>query len=246
MVISLSGGDNICNRCLHRITPLGMFSVILYRRHFPILLLMGVCGFLRAESPDTISKTEVLDISRTGPSADSPFYIEREEAKAAMAEAGREGLGMYVPKPPHPPVQQQVKKFFTGMFSSVKFNKNADILPMILTVEPTDFSLAERSEIDVTLKVSNPERDTISLIYPTDQRLEILTKDALGNVIGRWSEDRNFDPMEGFVAINTGEFVSYFEKIPTKGMKAGETYTIEASLATQAGYTTNVQVTPRP
>jgi len=228
-----------------------MFPTAFTRLLLASALLTGTGFDLRAQSTNgvstaTISKTDVRDISVTGPQADSPFYIERQEAQAAMAEAGREGFGMYVPKPPHPPVRQQVKKFFREMFASVKFRKDGGVLPMLLTVEPTDFSLSERSEIDVTLRISNSQKQMIELLYPTNQRLEILTKDPAGNVVGRWSQDRIFDALEGFVAINPSEFVVYSEKIPTAAMKAGEKYIIEASLAGPSGYTTSIQVTPKP
>ena len=211
-----------------------------------ILLLVSSCSGLSAQSTDSISKTDVQDISLKGPQADSPFFIERQEAKAAAADAGRSGFGMYVPKPPRPPVLQQVKKFFKGMFGSVKFGKNGGILPMTLTVEPSDISLSQVSELDVSLKISNSQKQEIELLYPNNQRLEVLTKDSTGKVVNRWSQDRAFDPMEGFVEINPDEFIIYAEKIPTSAMKAGETYTVEASLANQEGYTTTTTVTPRP
>lgn len=223
-----------------------MFLRAFTRFFLASLLLAGSCLSLTAQSTDTISKTDVQDISLKGPQEDSPFFIERQDAKAAAAQAGREGYGMYVPKPPHPPIQQQVKKFFKGMFGSVKFGKNGGVLPMTLTVEPSDFSLAQVSELDVSLKISNSQKQEIELLYPNEQRLEVLTKDATGNVIGRWSQDRAFDPMEGFVAINPDEFVIYAEKIQTANMKANETYTIEVSLANQEGYTTKATITPRP
>ena len=153
---------------------------------------------------------------------------------------------MYVPKPPHPPIQQQVAKFFTGMFASVKFHQGGNILPMLLTVEPSKFSLAEHPDLSVSLRISNSQRHEIELLFPSDQRLEILTKDSKGTVLARWSEDRAFDPMEGFTEINPEEFIIYSEKVPTTAMKAGETYTIEASLAGQQGYTTSATVTPLP
>ena len=223
-----------------------MSAALCTRLWLGLILLGGTCGPLLAQSTDTISATDVRDISITGPSADSPFYTEREEAKTAMAKAAREGLGMYAPKPPRPPVQQQMKKFFTGMFGSVRFKKDGGLLPMILSVEPREFSLAQTQEIEVSLKITNPMKREIEFVYPTQQRLEVLTKDASGNVIGRWSEDRSFDPLEGFVAVNPVEFINYAERIPTTAMKAGETYTIEASLAGQDGYTATTTVTPQP
>lgn len=210
------------------------------------LLIEGPAFRMHAQSTETVSKSEIRDISVTGPQADSPFFIERQDAKLALAEAGRTGYGMYVPKPPRPPVGKQVKKFFTGMFASVKFGKNSDTMPMLLRVEPSEFSLSQTGELDVSLRISNPTKQEIELVYPNDQRLEVVTKDASGTVIGRWSEDRVFDPMLGFVEVNPEEYVLYAEKIPTSKMKAGQTYTIEASLAGQEGYSTSVTVTPKP
>ena len=199
----------------------------------------------KAPSDESVSKTEIKDISLKGPDADSPFFTERQEAKAAMADAGRAGFGMYVPKPPRPPVQQQIKKFFHGMFGSGRAGKR-EAAPMKLTLSPSSFSLAQTSEIDVTLKLSNARKHELELLYPDNQRLEILTKDSSGSVINRWSQDRAFEHTEGFVAVNPEEFISYTEKISTTGMKAGQTYTIEVSLANQQGFVATATVTPEP
>ena len=117
---------------------------------------------------------------------------------------------------------------------------------MVLSVEPSDFSLAQIGELDVSLKISNARKHEIEILYPNDQRLEVLTKDSSGNVIGRWSEDRAFEPREGFVEVNPQEFIIYAERISTSKMKAGETYLIEVSLAGQEGYTSSTKVTPHP
>jgi serine/threonine protein kinase len=115
-----------------------------------------------------------------------------------------------------------------------------------LTLSPSSFSLAQTSELDVTLKLSNARKHELELLYPDNQRLEILTKDSSGNVVNRWSQDRAFEHTEGFVAVNPEEFISYTEKISTAGMKAGQTYTIEVSLANQQGFVATTTVTPEP
>ena len=153
---------------------------------------------------------------------------------------------MYVPKPPHPPIQQQIKNFFGGMFGSLKHDRQSESAPMTLNVDPSEFSLSQTPELDVSLKLSNARKKEIELLYPDNQRLEILTKDSSGTIISRWSEDRAFDSQEGFVMINPDEFIIYAEKISTSRMKPGQTYTIEASLANQEGYSTNTTITPRP
>lgn len=204
-------------------------------------------GVPKAPSTQPVSRAGVNDMAIQGPDSDSPFFIERQEARAALAQAGREGYGMYVPKPPRPPIQQQVKKFFKGMFGGMNLKSVSNgPVPMTLTVEPSEFSLSQTPELDVSLKLSNAQKHEIELLYPNNQRLEVLTKDSSGRVISRWSEDRAFDPYEGFVEINPDEFIIYAERISTSRMKAGETYTIEASLANQEGYTSATTVTPRP
>jgi hypothetical protein len=226
---------------------------------FFLVLLSGSQSALRAQSTndsqsdqstnpvssESVSKSAIREMTQTGPQADSPFYIEREEAKAAMAEEGQKGFGMYIPKPPHPPVRQQIKRFFHSLFGFEKKKKpDGGTHPLFLTVTPSDIPLSKVSELNVTLKISNAQKKMIELLYPNNQRLEILTKDATGNVITRWSQDRIFDQVEGFVAINPSEYIVYSEKVPTGGMKAGETYTIEVSVAGQQGYTTKTTVKP--
>ncbi|NBZ95048.1 MAG: hypothetical protein EBR40_01215 [Proteobacteria bacterium] len=196
---------------------------------------------------EPVRKSELQAIAVKPPPNDSPFFIERQEAREAAAQAGREGYGMYVPKPPHPPVGQQVKKFFQGFFGHGKKSGAAgNPAPMTLTVDPSDISLSQTSELDVSLKISNARKHEIELTYPDNQRLEILIKDSSGNIVSRWSEDRAFDGQEGFTEINPDEYVIYAEHISTAKMKAGQTYAIEASLANQEGFTTSTRVTPRP
>ena len=200
----------------------------------------------KAPSSETVSRSEVRDLSVKGPNADSPFFVERQEAKAALTREAREGFGMYVPKPPHPPVGQQVKKFLHGMLGYGRDGKGQGASQIVMTVEPSDFSLASTSEVDVTLRLTNQRRHEIELLYPDNQRLEILVKDPSGAVITRWSQDRAFDPAEGFVEVNPKEFISYTERLSTSGMKPGTTYTVEVSIANQSGYVASQKITPRP
>ena len=241
-----SRSDNICIGWPHQVTPHGMPSSFFIRLLIAVAFFTGAFASLHAQSTQEISKNDVQDISLTGPKSDSPFFIERQEAQAALVNAGREGFGMYVPKPPRPPVLQQVKNKIQGLFASVKSSKGSKKLPLLLTVDPANFSIANHPDLAVSLKISNSQRQEIEFLYPNDQRLEILVMDSTGTVLSRWSQDRIFDPMEGFVEINPSEFIIYSEKLPTSAMTAGETYTIEASLAGQEGYTTSTTITPLP
>lgn len=198
----------------------------------------------KAPSDAVISRSEVRDVSVQKADIDSPFFTERQEAKSALAREGREGFGMYVPKPPHPPVGKQIRKFFGGMIGSFRSSSASSKPALVLTVEPSQFSLAQTSELEVTLRISNAAKHEMEIQYPDNQRLEILVKDPQGNVVSRWSQDRAFDPREGFVEVNPKEFISYTERLSTSGMKAGVPYTIEASLAHQDDYTVAKSVTP--
>lgn len=193
-----------------------------------------------------VSRSEIRDISVQGPDAESPFFVERQEARQALAREAREGFGMYVPKPPHPPVGKQVRKFLNGLIGRGADGKSQGAAPITVTVDPSDFSLASTGEIEVTLRLTNQRRHEIELLYPDNQRIEILVKDPAGVVVSKWSQDRAFEHTEGYVEVNPKEFICYTERLPTAGMKAGVPYTLEVSIANQTGYTVTSRVTPKP
>lgn len=228
-------------------TPRIAAALLLIAGGFPPLVAQDAGSGTVTSATSPVSAAEREDLSVPKPQEESPFFIERQEAKAALAKEGSQGFGMYVPKPPRPPVGQQIKAFFNGLIHPRRNSAGQPgAHPMTLTVVPTSPSLSQGSELDVTLKISNQQRQMLELLYPDDQRIEILTKDSAGNVVGRWSQDRAFDPKTGFVAVDPSEFITYSEKIPTTPMKAGETYTVEVELANQAGYSISTSVTPRP
>jgi hypothetical protein len=206
----------------------------------------AVTSGTKPPTAQSISRGEERDVSVQPPPADSPFFIERQEAREAAAQAGREGFGMYVPKPPKPPVGQQVKKFFRGLFGGTKKEAASARESVSIMVEPSDFSLSQTPELDVSVRVTNATRNELEFIFPDNQRLEIVLKDDSGTVVSRWSENRSFDRRLGFTEINPSEFVLFAEKLPTSGMKAGRSYTVEVSLANQQGFTASSTITPRP
>jgi len=197
-------------------------------------------------SDQPVSKSMIQAIAVQPPPEDSPFFIERQEARDAAAKAGREGYGMYVPKPPKPPAQQQIKQFFSGLFGHGKKWASEGPAPLKLTVDPSDFSLSQTPELDVSLKVTAAGKHELEFLFPDNQRIEIDVKDEGGAVISHWSEDRAFDKRLGFTEINPSEFVVFAERVSTGKMKAGQSYTVEVSLANQQGYSASATVTPKP
>jgi hypothetical protein len=158
--------------------------------------------------------------AQTGPASDFP------RNKGAEASAG-----------------QMFTTFFTSMFSSVKLGTKPSSGSK-LTVEPTSFALDDRREISATFVVQNRTSKLLKLDFPTSQRIEILVRDPNGKVIEKWSDDRAFRDESGVVMINPNEHIQYEEKIATRDMQPGKSYTIEASLANNPEFTKTVVVTP--
>jgi hypothetical protein len=138
---------------------------------------------------------------------------------------------------------QMFATFFTDMFSSVRLGKKPTSGSK-LTVDPKNFSLDDRREITATFVVENKTAKLVKLDFPTSQRIEILVRDANGKVIEKWSDDRAFQDVSGVVMINPGEHIQYEERLATRDMLPGKTYTIEASLANNPEFTKTAMVTP--
>jgi hypothetical protein len=186
----------------------------------------------------------------TAPDEGSPFFAEREAARILatqpQAQARQDALAVYPKvKNSDDSASAMFGKFFTEMFSSINFRKlRGRRTTEGLTIEPPTFSLADRREVEGTYTLRNNTSKLIRLDYQTSQRIDILTKDANGNVIDRWSDDRAFKPQEGIVILNPKERIEYREKIPTRDMKPGESYTIQAEVIGYPEYTASKPVTP--
>jgi hypothetical protein len=175
----------------------------------------------------------------------SPFFAERQSAKLALPE---DTVAVF-PKSKDSPdsVTTIFTKFFTDMFASLKFGRlRAEKTTQNLAVDPSEFSLSERRELDTTYTVRNNTKKMIRLDFNTTQRIDILTSDASGKAIEKWSEDRAFQLQEGIVIINPKERIEYSEKVATREMKPSETYTIKADVVGYPDYTATTTVTPAP
>ena len=187
------------------------------------------------------------------PDEGSPFFAERQSAKFALTQEGQALLEADTvatfPKSKDSPDSVTVifTKFFTEMFASVRLGRvRAEKTTQNLAVVPSEFSLAERRELDATYMVRNNTKKLIRLDFNTTQRIDILTNDALGKVIEKWSEDRGFQLQEGIVIINPKERIEYSEKVATREMKPSETYTIKADVVGYPDYAATTTVTPSP
>ena len=67
-----------------------------------------------------------------------------------------------------------------------------------------------------------------------------------GKIIDKWGADRNFSPTEGIVIINPNERIQYDQPLPTRQMKPGESYNIQANVVGYPEYTSSTTVVPAP
>jgi Intracellular proteinase inhibitor len=189
----------------------------------------------------------------TQPDEGSPFFAERQSAKFNTSQEGQEllaGEGVAVfPKSKGSPDSATTifTKFFTEMFASVKlWHVRPEKTTQSLSVEPSQFSLAERRELDATYTVRNNTKRLMRLDFNTTQRIDIQTTNPSGKVIEKWSDDHAFQFGEGVIFINPKERIEYSEKVATREMKPSETYTIKADMIGYPDYTATVPVTPSP
>ncbi|MDX2081066.1 MAG: BsuPI-related putative proteinase inhibitor [Terrimicrobiaceae bacterium] len=207
------------------------------------LLMAVVAGTLplAAQTTPVSPVSDVEAFAVRAPDEASPFFIDSRRARSvAAATAGIAAESQPVTDFPRNrgsdnSAGAQIRSFFTGMFSSVNLGPiRGEPVTSSLTVEPNRFSLNERREVTATYTIRNNTRRIMRLEYPTGQRIDIFTHDPSGAVIDKWSDDRSFDEQEGLVVINPRERIEYQERIPTREMKPGQTYRVDA-FSTSAG-----------
>jgi len=186
------------------------------------------------------------------PDENSPFFLDPKSAERTRSVdyAGHESgdsLAQYpLSRNSDATVLGQIKGFFGSMFSSVNFGpiRRAPTTEK-LDIDPPKFSLQDRREVNVTYTIQNNTKNITRLEYPTTQRIDILTYDSKGVVIDRWSDDRAFQPEDGIVIINPKERIEYQEKIPTREMKAGESYRVKTFTTSTEKFEQEKTITPQ-
>lgn len=219
----------------------------------PGVLLAQMPGANPNPSPTPSGSYPVSAFSVPPPDEGSVFFAERQKAKFTMSSEGQaeveeDSVSTY-PRAKGSPdsVTTMFTRFFTDMFASVRLGRlRPEKTTQNLKIEPTEFSLAERRELDATYTVRNNTKKIIRLDFNTTQRVDILTFDPSGKVIEKWSEDRLFMLQEGVVIVNPKERIEYSEKVATREMKSTEPYTIKADIIGYPDYAAETTVTPSP
>ncbi len=188
------------------------------------------------------------------PDEGSPFFAVSEAAKAyvnAEARPQQEQLNTVAvyPRVKDSPdsASAMLGRFFTDMFASIKFGKlRGEHSTEKLQVVPGEFSLKDQRELDATYSVRNNTGKILRLDFSTSQRMDMVTRDASGTVVDKWSDDRAFVDQDGIIIVNPKERIQFDESIPTRDMKAGQPYTIQAGITGYPEYDVNRTVTPAP
>lgn len=207
-----------------------------------LIFLFSFSLYGTPESPDVISEHAIEQA--TPNNEESPFLIEREDARRAAAEAAASNTSVNKLYPPRHSISKQIGNFCKHLFGVME-SSLSKTPALRVTVEPALFSIPENSELSVTLKITNDKKDLIMFHFPTNQRLEIVVTDDQKKILSRWSQDRSFDPTDDTIVINPKESIFYTEKISTIGMQDGKTYNIEVSLVNQPEYIISTTVTPQ-
>ncbi len=116
-------------------------------------------------------------------------------------------------------------------FKKRKGTKSKDTsLLTVIHVSPETVKVPGTRSLEVKITVTNQAKTSALLEFPTSQHLEVVVKNESGAVIERWSDDQRISRDAGFVTVNPNERLEYAAVISTRGMAAGKTYTIEASV----------------
>ena len=216
-----------------------------------ILLAFGILPLAAQDivKPPPANPTTAFAIAP--PDENSPFFLDPTTSATTRSSdfAGRDLTdrisGYPKSRGSEDSAVAQIRNFFSGMFSSVNFGPiRTPPTTEKLTVDPDKFFLNDRRELTVTYTIKNNTKKMTRLEYPTTQRMDIVTSDSKGTVVDRWSDDRSFQPEEGIVIINPKERIEYQEKVPTREMKAGETYKVEAFTTSQEKFDAVQTVVP--
>ncbi|MGH7937486.1 MAG: BsuPI-related putative proteinase inhibitor, partial [Bryobacteraceae bacterium] len=108
--------------------------------------------------------------------------------------------------------------------------RNPKLRGLLLSVElPSEpVKLAEMRQLPVTVRLTNLGDRAVELNFPTEQRIEILLRDAGGRVVTRWSDNRAFESTPASILVNPNEHLEYPETIATRDLVPGKVFTVEA------------------
>jgi hypothetical protein len=187
--------------------------------------------------------------AETPPDESMPFFVSEELKTDEVLQTelrNSPSTGYPLVKKSPDSALGQIGRFFTTLIPPIRLGGSSESSELAsLVVSPQDPALKDLRDLGVTYTVRNNSKELTRLEFPTTQHIEILARNASGSVVERWSDDRGFQSEEGIVVINPRERIEYQEKISTRELRAGQTYTVEASLKSQPDYPASQSVNPR-
>jgi hypothetical protein len=107
--------------------------------------------------------------------------------------------------------------------------KDARLRGLVLDVQlpAGPVKLSETRQLPVNVSLTNRGDHAIELGFPTEQRIEIYLRDAAGDIVTRWSDNRAFEGKPASVLINPNERVEYAETIATRDLAPNRVFTVE-------------------
>jgi hypothetical protein len=105
-------------------------------------------------------------------------------------------------------------------------------------------SLADTRRLEIQVRLTNRSRHGIRLEFPTTQHVEVVLRDAAREILWRWSEDRVFDREPTMLTLNPGESALFPASVPTRGMRPGQTCSLEAGIPGHEGLRVSAEILP--
>lgn len=103
------------------------------------------------------------------------------------------------------------------------FENKVEVTPSPLSLKTSEESPLGHASIKVTLTVRNKGKRTYTLSFPNSKRYDITVKNASGQVVYTWSDDKLFVDVVGTIMIDPGDPIQYSEIIPLSEFSAPAT-----------------------
>ena len=107
---------------------------------------------------------------------------------------------------------------------------------------PLPVVLKQTSSLKVVVTVISEAKRAQLLEFNSPERATAVLRDSSGKIVAGASSVGSESRQSGVVTINAGERLEYVLQIPTSGIAAGRTYTLEASLVGQSGLVARSQI----
>ena len=100
-------------------------------------------------------------------------------------------------------------------------------LALDLQITPQTVKLSEVRQLSVKVTLANLSKRSVTLDFPTTQRIEIYLTDSAGEVLTKWSENHAIAEKPATILINPSERIEYNETISTRELTPNKVFIAE-------------------